>query len=160
MTSKEKQELVLEYIKTTAVVIGVIFGLIQLNAIRTEDARIKVENTSQALNAFAKPELIRSAVAMIGARKLPKSNETYISLLADLTPLSQHLQNWAACIAMELCESEKSFRAFCRKLLNYESEFEKIQIHFSRFYDASDRNEVFWDQIIQCKEKHPDSVIR
>lgn len=109
-----RQTLVLEYVKTAAIVLGIIFAVLELRD-RTDQAEIAQSAQSAAmLSAFKDPAMADGSVELIEAELDPLRNRSeYVAFLKKVTPVRQHLIAWSACIEGSMCKGGVTKTLFC-----------------------------------------------
>lgn len=156
--SKETQKLILEYVKTVAIVCGIAFALLELYSASAQERLQRSDHTSDILAKFADIEVIGSATALLDAAQNPPQNKSeLLSLLSKLTPLHETLIIWSACAQAELCDRGKSQELLCQRLIAYERNMESLAPTFSPSftYDKEKRAKEYLGMLQVCEDMLP-----
>lgn len=152
-----RQALLLDYVRTFAIVIGIIVALSELDDALAQSHRESFEATAAMMARFGDEDMAEAAHALASFQHLPDTDQAYDKLLQDLTPIRQHLIVWAACIDEGICLTGASRSIFCQRALAYETSFQSVQTKFGRKYDGSTRHSQLFGQHEKCLSDRPDS---
>lgn len=155
-TTKELWEFRLEVIKTTAIVFGIVFGLIGLYR---EDRAAKLQRmqaTKEMVAKFSEEFMVKAADKLFRhATNLSLGSADAAQVLSDLAPLRQHLVTWAMCISAEICENDRTMIAFCRKLVSYEYAAKGIFTRIDVEYNQKYRSDQYYNLLEICQDLVP-----
>lgn len=140
--------------KTAAIMIGVVFGLIGIWTKSSETSLARFENTSDMLAAFGSESIQTGLKSLIAASAsggtLGKSE--YQALLVDLAPLHEHLVTWSMCMSANLCDTKKTLSFYCNRVVQYEEVMQMIMAKSGRKDNREDRFEQYFGIAHKCPD--------
>ena len=148
----ERQKVYLELIQTIVIVLGLVtagFGIWDA----LENRRIaKYEATAKILENLGNENVIQGVAAFNRAASLPKTDENFNLVLAELAPTRQLFLTWAACVSEGICLEGKSRELMCLRIIAYENAAAGLFSAFNKSYDTTKRANAYLGEIERCQK--------
>ena len=128
--------------------------LIKNRNLEIKNREIEVERLRNSADFLLKgnnrsvQEAIRSSMKYATDRQLKADKAA--DVIADLSPLYQHLTAWAHCIASGLCDRASSLRFLCGRVDAYEYSVKKIFKKVALPYDRTRRDLAYSGMLSNC----------
>jgi len=146
----ERQKLILDYIRTIVIVVGVILALSELRGVIDDRQKQKFQITSTFLSRLGDEDMVRATGALSAVNSLEATPQNFRKIMVDLTPIRQLYVGWAACLAEEICLRGASRQIFCDRMRTYESAVEEIHANFGKSYPKRIRDSQLFGQREAC----------